>query len=142
MSMYDKERMREMIKNPLFRAANPDLCKRFEQEEKEAEAENKIKEYLREHPGASFAELIIKAKVDIKVLESLIADGRVDIKITAADREHLEEIQKEMLANLNKIGGSLHESHVKKQKEHEEATRASGMYSKKDKLGTDQQPRK
>ncbi len=130
--MYDKERMRDMIKNPLFRAANPDLCKKFELEEKEAEEEKKIRDYLKEHPGASFAELIMKAKIDLKILENLIADGRVEVKMTKADREQLEQMQQEVLANLKKLGGSMQETQKKEQRERADEVKASGMYSKKD----------
>jgi multidrug efflux pump subunit AcrB len=130
------EEMKEKLKNPLFRAANEQLVKKLEREVKEQEAEEKIRKYLRdENPGASFAQVIMDTRVDMKILEQLIADGRVNIRVNNADWEQLEEEQRKMLEALVKTGKLLSDkSRVEKSAKEENTTRASGMYSKKESL--------
>ena len=69
---YDKERLREQIQNPLFRAANKKLCLAFEQYEAEEQAVVVVREFLRENPGASFLKVIESTGVEIAILEKLI----------------------------------------------------------------------
>ena len=128
--MYeDKEKIKELINNPLFRQANPDLCKQYERILKEDEAEKKVREFLRENRGSSFAEVILKTKVDIRILENLIADGRVDVIITPQDRAEVEKMQKEVLQNLTKLSRD-----IIGQRQKNDDKKASGMYSKKENL--------
>ncbi len=133
--MYDRERMRELIKNPLFRSANEKLCKQFEHEEKLEETAKKVKDYLEQRPGATFAELVIEANIDIKILEELIDEGRIDVRISSSDREKIENMQKEVIRRLNSVGTSMEVKNTRDRLQQEEKIKGSGMYSKKDSLG-------
>lgn len=139
--LYDKEKMKELINNPLFREANAKLVKQFEWELKQDEAEKKIREYLREHPGVSYAKLVIDTNVDAKIVEDLIAQGRIDVKLSGRDRDELESMQKEVLQGLAKVGKNLADKDFSRKKlqqniadEKAADTKASGMYSKKEDL--------
>ena len=139
--LYDKEKTKEMLKNPFFREANPDLVKKFEREFKEEEAEKKIREYLRENSGASYAKVVMDTEVDAQILESLIADGRVDVRLTSKDRDELDEMKKELLNDLAKVRKNLADKDYSQRKMRElvqeekaQNNKASGMYSKKEKL--------
>ena len=130
------EELKEKMQNPFFRAANEQLFKKLEREVKEQEAEDKIRKYLRdENPGASFARVVLDTKVDMKILEQLIADGRINIKVSNKDYNELEAEQKELIERLSQIGGSLdHKSKDEQKKRESEEIKTSGMYSKKEKL--------
>ncbi|MDR2006471.1 MAG: hypothetical protein LBP78_04425 [Acidaminococcales bacterium] len=130
------EDLKEKMKNPLFRAANEQLFKKLEREIKEQEAEDKIRKYLRdENPGASFARVVLDTQVDVKIIEQLIADGRIDVKVSNQDYKELEAEQKQLLNRLSQIGGSLDNKNKAEQiKRESEEIRTSGMYSKKEKL--------
>ena len=139
--LYDKEKAKEMLKNPFFREANPALVKKFEREFKEEEAEKKIREYLRENSGATYAKVVIDTEVDAQILESLIKAGRVDMRITSKDRDELEEMKKELLHDLAKVSKNLADKDYSQKKmlesvkeEKEQTNKASGMYSKKENL--------
>lgn len=139
--LYDKEKMKEMINNPFFRQANPDLVKQFERQLKEEEAEKKIREFLRENPGASYAKVVIDTEVDAKILEDLIAQGRVDVKLSSKDRDELEELKKDVLRDLAKVGKTLADKDFSQKKmkepiveEKTEPIKGTGMYSKKENL--------
>jgi hypothetical protein len=124
------------MKNPLFRAANEQLFKKLEREVKEQEAEDKIRKYLRdENPGASFARVVLDTQVDMKIIEQLIADGRIDIKTSSQDYKELEAEQQMLINRLTQIGGSLDNKNKAEQKKRESMEiKTSGMYSTKDKL--------
>ncbi|MDR3349817.1 MAG: hypothetical protein LBO03_09545 [Acidaminococcales bacterium] len=130
------EEMKEKMKNPFFRAANEQLFKKLEREIKEQEAEDKIRKYLRdENPGASFARVVLDTQVDMKIIEQLIADGRINIRVADQDYKELEAEQKELVNRLSQIGGSLdNKSKAEQKKRESEEIKTSGMYSKKDKL--------
>ena len=124
--------LKEKIKNPLFRMANEQLVKKLEREIVEQEAEDRIRTYLRdENPGASFAQVVLDTKVEIKILEQLIADGRIEIKITEKDWNELEEEQKKLINSLTKTSKILKEKGERNRQEQDEnAIKMSGMYSK------------
>lgn len=129
---YSKEEMRNMLSNPLFRAANEQLCKVFEKELKEAEAEERLVAYLKDHQNASFAQVVMETGVDMKIIENLIADGRIDIKITKGDRDAIDKLQAQMRAELARLGAGIKEDKAKQDEALDAERRASGMYSKKD----------
>ena len=127
---YDKERLREQIENPLFRAANKKLCLAFEQYEAEEQSVIVVREFLRENPGASFLKVIESTGVDIQILESLIDKGRVEIDINPKDREVLDKIKNDFAQDIEAITLDL----VKKQREkHAKDNPNQGlrMYTKK-----------
>lgn len=127
---YDKERLREQIENPLFRAANKKLCLAFEQYEAEEQSVIVVREFLRENPGASFLKVIESTGVDIQILESLIDKGRVEIDINPKDREILDKIKNDFAQDIEAITLDL----VKKQREkHAKDNPNQGlrMYTKK-----------
>lgn len=132
---YTKEEMRNMLSNPLFRAANEQLCKFFEKELRTAEAEERLTTYLKDNPRASFAKVVMETGVDMKVIEDLIADGRIDIKISQNDRDTLRELQEQVMNNLSTIGNVMRndkERNASVQATIDADKKATGMYSKKD----------
>ena len=110
---YDKERLREQIQNPLFRAANKKLCLAFEQYEAEEQAVVVVREFLRENPGASILKVIESTGVEIAILEKLIDKGRVEIDISPKDQAVLERIKHEFANDIEAVTLEL----VKKQRE-------------------------
>lgn len=137
---YDKEKMKELIKNPLFREANAALVHQLEKQLREDEAERKIRAYLQDNPGVSYAKLVTETNVDPKIVELLIEEKRIDVVLTSKDRDELEELQQEVLRDLKKVGQSLSDKKYSREKlrESREAEKpqikGSGMYSKKEKL--------
>lgn len=125
---YDKERLREQIQNPLFRAANKKLCLAFEQYEAEEQAVIVVRDFLRENPGASFLKVIEATGVDIPVLEKLIDKGRVEINMSAKDQAVLERIKNDFDNDIQAVTMEL----VKKQRE-KQAQEGQGprMYTSK-----------
>ncbi len=131
----EKEKMKELLKNPLFRAANADLVKKMEREIKKSEMERRVREFLRDNPGATFAQVVIETGVDMKILEDLIAEGRVDMVINSQDLSDLAEHNRQMIENLSRMGNFIHRTIDTQPKPVvEDDKKATGMYSKKENL--------
>ena len=128
---YEKEKMKELINNPLFRAANEKMCKLYEKELKEDEVEKIVKEYLQEHKTANFMKVVSETDVDINILEGLVSDGRIGLKITDQDYTDMENMKKDLLRDIVSMGKNMQRTDDERKEKEATDKRASGMYSKK-----------
>lgn len=130
----EKNKMRELVKNPLFRSANKALCEAFEAQEEEERMVEDIREYLRENPGASFVSVLTKLNVKMNVLERLIEEGRIEMSINKFDKDYIASTKQELFKELNKVNSTLNENAQKEilMAAEEAKKHIVKMYSKKD----------
>lgn len=130
----EKNKMRELVKNPLFRSANKALCEAFEAQEEDERMVEEIRSYLREHPGASFVSVLTSLNVKLNVLERLIEEGRVEMTMNKFDKEYIGSVKNEMYKELNKVNSTLSENAQREilMAEEEAKKHIVKMYSKKD----------
>lgn len=130
----EKNKMRELVKNPLFRSANKALCEAFEAQEEEERMVEDIREFLRANPGASFVSVLTKLNVKLNVLERLIEEGRVEMTMNKIDKDYIANAKQELFKELNKVNSTLSENAQKEilQAAEEAKKHIVKMYSKKD----------